>query len=208
MDHVDHDHESSHSGPSLPVTLDGNPSQVQLSLNDEKVFSLPTNGSTSSQVQLSIQAPEQYQLSLDRLMVTLGKPMLQSLTNNNNTTTGSPEKKGASSPAIPIVSGIVGSLFIIFATLFIVRCVEKRRRWRDTWKDSAIQHPGTRVSSRSSFSRETVTGDIEYNPEAQKKLEGAFNAGVMEPPPALIVHADSGYRGIGAPEIPPYYTRM
>lgn len=204
--HVDHDHDQLPSGQSLLLSLNGDSREVQLSSTKGLLFHLPTNESRYSPVRLTIPAPDGYQISLDHVLVTLGKPMVRQLEVNKST--GSPKL----SPVIPIVSGIVGSLVIILVTLFTVRWFEKRRRWRHTWKDSAlpsaIQHPATRVSSRSSFSREVVTGDIEYNPEAEKKLEGAFETGIMEPPQALVVHADSGYRVLGVSEVPPHYTRM
>lgn len=192
----------------VPVVLDGLPIKVSTSHTggDESngLFSLHLNNSMLSSPShvLSISAPEGYQLSLDHLLVTLGVPMVQNLAEPSSN-----KMRGNSlSPVIPIISGIVGSLFILSVALFTVMWIQKRRR--HTWKDSAlpstIQHPATNVSSRSSFSREVVTGDIEYNPEAQKKLEGALNAGVMDPPQAF----DSGYRVRNASVVPPRYTRM
>jgi hypothetical protein len=111
-----------------------------------------------------------------------------------------------------IIGSIVGLILIGLIVYLVIRCIRGQRR-RNDWKDSAlppaILHPASRVSSRSSFSREVVTGDIEYNPEAQKKLEGASMTSVTEPPAAIILHADSGLRiQIPASEVPPCYTQV
>lgn len=198
--------------PSLDVILDGDYIPTNISKHDffQPLFNMSSNRTLPSHT-LTVLSPR-YELKLDHLLVTLGHPkLLDSIGPQVGGSLSMPPPTSKPVPAGSIIGGVLGSLLILLIIFFVIKYI-RRRQQRNTWKDStlpsAITYPASRVSSRSSFSREVVTGDIEYNPEAQKKLDGAFSAGVMEPQPAVILHADSGIRILRASEVPPHYTRI
>jgi hypothetical protein len=147
-------------------------------------------------------------LSLDHLMMTSGNPSVV------NPLIQTPQSSGPSKGVIAgsIVGGCLGLISLVVAVFLIFRW-RRKRLLRETWKDSAlpsvIEYPASRVSTRSSFSREVVTGDIEYNPEAQKKMDALSDQTLAEPPAAVILHADSGVRiRLRSSEVPPRYTQI
>ncbi|KAF5344208.1 hypothetical protein D9756_011323 [Leucocoprinus leucothites] len=152
-------------------------------------------------------------LKLDHLLVTTGKPTPIPLRQFDANPTPSTRTLPRATIAGAITGSIVGLALLVLAFFLICRSIRRRRRPED-WKDSAlpslIEHPGSRTSSRSSFSRGFVTGDIEYNPEAQKKMDALDAQPVItRPPSAVILHADSGLRiRFPVSDIPPQYTQI
>ncbi|KAF5343739.1 hypothetical protein D9756_011532 [Leucocoprinus leucothites] len=179
--------------------LDGEPTSPK-SDHDKSIFTIrPPANNLLQRHSLNI-SMEKGSLKLDHLLVTTGKPMSVHLQQSNVNSTSSTRTL----PQAAIAGAITGS---------IVGCIRKRRRpeeWKDSALPSLIEHPGSRTSSRSSFSRGFVTGDIEYNPEAQKKMDALDAQPVItRPPSAVILHADSGLRiRFPVSDIPPQYTQI
>ncbi|KAJ3567296.1 hypothetical protein NP233_g6458 [Leucocoprinus birnbaumii] len=217
---------------TIELTLDGKrvdvgptPPNHIFSVSSSPLFAVvPDPGTNISQPHLLNVYVPSGNLTLHHLLVTSGDPKrLQLLTTQHDSDHDSDPPKSSSPSALSkdaiigvVVGIIVGMVLMILAVFLALKCSGRGRRRKETWKDSAlpsaIEHPASRVSSRSSFSRELVTGDIEYNPEAQKKmdaLEPQTRQGVTRPASALILHADSGIRiRLRASEIPPQYTRV
>ncbi|KAF9447280.1 hypothetical protein P691DRAFT_776255 [Macrolepiota fuliginosa MF-IS2] len=194
---------------NLTATLDGNSTGIIKTHghdNSGPLFAVSATNQSSEDHTLVITGYD-HRLSLDHLLVTNGNPPVVAL--------AVPTSKHPVSKAVligSIVGGVLGLFLLLAIAYVLIRWIRRRRR-RQSWKDSAlpsaISYPASRVSSRSSFSREVVTGDIEYNPEAQKKMESAGNAQVTEPPAAVILHADSGMRiHLRTSEVPPSYTHF
>lgn len=190
---------------TLNMTLDGSPITVNVLTRDKHhpVFSVDAKNQSAQTHTLTFTPPAYASISLDYLLETHGDP-LDAPTPSTNSRSVVPKAVLAAS----IVGGVVGLLLLALTVGLAIRVVRKRRR-HNTWKDSAlpslIMNPGSKISSSPSFSREVVTGDIEYNPEAQKKLDNMHNTQLTEPPAAVILHADSGLRiPLHVSEVPRY----
>ncbi|KAF5344177.1 hypothetical protein D9756_011440 [Leucocoprinus leucothites] len=192
--------------------LDGEPTSPK-SDHDKSIFTIrPPANNLLQRHSLNI-SMEKGSLKLDHLLVTTGKPMSVHLQQSNVNSTSSTRTLPQAAIAGAITGSIVGLALLVLAFFLIFRCIRKRRRpeeWKDSALPSLIEHPGSRTSSRSSFSRGFVTGDIEYNPEAQKKMDALDAQPVItRPPSAVILHADSGLRiRFPVSDIPPQYTQI
>lgn len=199
----------------LELTLDGKDYRPKDHQDSDRSNSLFTVSVDNPHLQFhNLTVLTSHELTLDHLLVKVGNPVLVRLGSNETQATTTPANSIDHTAIImgSIIGGIVGLILCGLIVYLVTRCIRGRRR-RNDWKDSAlppaILHPASRVSSRSSFSCEVVTGDIEYNPEAQKKLESASMTSITEPPAAIILHADSGLRiQIPASEVPPCYTQV